>query len=72
MLVAVRRWFQNCGTVVPAKMTHEEIYGTLAASSGATQPVEALSLTQSTHTMGNVDLQHGDGAPVQEPLESCQ
>jgi hypothetical protein len=68
----VRWWFQNCGNMVPARMTHVEIYGTLAASSEAIRPVEALSSTQSTHIMGNVGLQHGNGALVQEPLESCQ
>jgi hypothetical protein len=58
--------------VVPPRMTHMEIYGTLAASSGATQPIEAPSSTKSTHTMGNVGFQHGNGAPIEEPSESCQ
>jgi hypothetical protein len=69
--MAVRRRFQNCGGVVLPRMTHVEIYGTLAASYGAIQPVDAQSSTQSTHTMGNVGLEHGNGAlVVQEPLES--
>jgi hypothetical protein len=50
MPMAVRRWFQNCSNMVPTRMTQVEIYGTLAASSEATQLVEALSLTQSIHT----------------------
>jgi hypothetical protein len=53
-------------------MTHMELYGTLAASSGATQPGEAPSSTQSTHTAVNADLECSDGAPVEEPLESLQ
>jgi hypothetical protein len=68
MPAAVRRQFQNCGGNAPPRMTHMELYGTLAPSSGATQP----SSTQSTHTMANVDLERNDGAPVEEPLESSQ
>jgi hypothetical protein len=70
--VAMRRRFQNCGGNAPPRMTHMELYGTLAASSGATQPGEAPSSTQSTHTVANVDLEYSDGAPVEEPLESLQ
>jgi hypothetical protein len=44
MPMAVRRWFQNCSNMVPTRMTQVEIYGTLAASSEATQLVEALSM----------------------------
>jgi hypothetical protein len=64
MLAAVRRWFQNCGNVVPARMTLVELYGTLAASSRATQPVETPCLTQSTHTNGIGGFQDGNGGPV--------
>jgi hypothetical protein len=53
-------------------MTHMELYGTLVASSRATQPGEAPSSTQSTHTATNADLERNDGAPVEEPLESSQ
>jgi hypothetical protein len=72
MPIAVRRQFQNCGGNAPPRMTHMELYGTLAASSRATQPGEAPSSTQSTHTAANADLQRSDGAPVEEPLESSQ
>jgi hypothetical protein len=72
MPMDVRRWFQNFSNVVPARMTHVEIYGTLAASSGATQPIEAPFSTQSIHTTRNVGLQHGNGTLMQKPLESCQ
>jgi hypothetical protein len=72
MPVAVRRRFQNCGGNVPPRMTHMELYGSLAASSGATQPREAPSSTQSIHTAANADLEPSDGAPVEEPLESSQ
>ena len=58
--------------VVPPRMTQVEVYGTMAASFRVTQPIEAQSLSQSTHTMGNVGFQHGDGAAMEEPLESCQ
>jgi hypothetical protein len=72
MPMDVRRWFQNFSNVVPTRMTHIEIYGTLAASSGATQPIEAPFSTQSIHTTRNVGLQHGNGTLMQKPLESCQ
>jgi hypothetical protein len=72
MLVAVRQRFQNCGGNVPPRMTHMELYGTLVASFGATQPREAPSSTQSIHTTANADLERSDGAPVEEPLESSQ
>jgi hypothetical protein len=70
MPAAVRRWFQNCGGNVPPRIMHVELYGTLAASFGATQLGEAPSSTQSTHTAVNADLERSDGAPVEEPLES--
>jgi hypothetical protein len=70
MPIDVRRRFQNCGGNAPPRMTHMELYGTLAASSGATQPGEAPSSTQSTHTTANADLERSDDAPVEEPLES--
>jgi hypothetical protein len=72
MPTTVRRQFQNCGGNAPPRMMHMELYGTLAASSGATQPGEAPSSTQSTHTAANADLERSDGAPVEEPLESSQ
>jgi hypothetical protein len=53
-------------------MTHMELYGTLAAFSGAIQPGEAPSSTQSIHIAANADLERSDGAPVEEPLESSQ
>jgi hypothetical protein len=44
MMPMVVRWrFQNCGNVVPTRMAHMEIYGTLATSFEATQPVKILS-----------------------------
>jgi hypothetical protein len=49
-----------------------DLYGTLAASFGATQLVETPSPTQSAQTNGNGCFQDGNGGPVQEPLESCQ
>ena len=58
--------------MVPARMAHMEIYGTLVAPFKATQLVKILSLTQSIHTNENGGFQHGDGGLVQEPLESCQ
>jgi hypothetical protein len=45
MPAAVRRRFQNCGGNAPPRMTHMELYGTLAASSRTTQPGEAPSST---------------------------
>ena len=71
MPMAMKQRFQNCGNVVPTRMSHVELYGTLAASFGATQLVETLSLTQSIHTNGIGGFQDGNGGPVQEPLESC-
>jgi hypothetical protein len=35
-------------------MIHIEIYGTMAASSGATQPIEVPLSSQSIHNTGNV------------------
>jgi hypothetical protein len=64
--VSKLRW--KCTT----RMTHMELYRTLAASSGATQPGEAPSSTQSTHTAANADLERSDDVPVEEPLESSQ
>ena len=73
MPMVVRQQFQNCGRMILLRMTHVEIYGILAASSKAIQPVDAPTSTQSTHTMRNVGLEHGNGAlMVQEPLELCQ
>src|SRR5450759_1962818 len=40
MPMAVRDRFKNCNNVVPGRMSHVEMYGTLAESSGATQPVQ--------------------------------
>jgi hypothetical protein len=45
MPVDVREWFKDCGNVVLGRMSHVELYGTLAASSGATQPIQTLPLT---------------------------
>jgi hypothetical protein len=70
--VAVRERFKDCDNAVRGRMNHMELYGTLAASSGATQPVETPTLTQSRDTNGNRGFQDGNGSPAQEPLESCQ
>jgi hypothetical protein len=48
------------------------MYGTLAASSGATQPVQTPPSTHSRNTNGSGGFQDGEGGPVQEPLQSCQ
>jgi hypothetical protein len=53
-------------------VTSPGLYGTLAASFGATQLVQPLPLTQSGDTNGNGGFQDGEVGPVQEPLESCQ
>jgi hypothetical protein len=72
MPVAVRERFKHCDNVVPGRMTHVEMYGTLAASSGATQPVQTPPSIHSGDTNGNGGFQDGEGGPVQEPLQSCQ
>jgi hypothetical protein len=53
-------------------MSQVELYGNLAASSGATQPVQILPSTQLRDTNGNGGFQDGKSGLVQEPLESCQ
>jgi hypothetical protein len=58
--------------VVPGRMSHVEMYGTLAASSGAIQPVQTPPSTHSGDTNGSGGFQDGEGGPVQEPLQSCQ
>jgi hypothetical protein len=50
MPVAVRERFKHCDNVVPGRMSHVEMYGTLAASSGDTN--------------GNGGFQDGEGGPV--------
>jgi hypothetical protein len=45
-----------------------EIYGTLAASSRTTQPVQTPPSTYSGDTNGSGGFQDGEGGPVQEPL----
>jgi hypothetical protein len=72
MQVAVRDRFKHCGNVVPGRMSHVEMYGTLAASSGTIQPVQTPPLTHSGDTNGSGGFQDGEGGPVQEPLQSCQ
>jgi hypothetical protein len=58
--------------VVPPRMTHAEIYRTMASSTGAMQLIQALNLSQSTHNMENENFQHGDGTPIKEQMKSCQ
>jgi hypothetical protein len=72
MPVAVRERFKHCSNVVPRRMSHVELYRTLAASFGATQPVQTPPSTHSGYTNENGGFQDGEGGPVQEPLESCQ
>jgi hypothetical protein len=72
MPAVVRDRFKHCDNVVPGRMSHVEMYGTLAASSGATQPVQTQPLTHSRDTNGSRGFQDGEGGPVQEPLQSCQ
>jgi hypothetical protein len=72
MPVAIREWFEQCDNVVPGRMSHVEMYGTLVASSGATQPIQTPPSTHSGDTNGNGGFQDGEGGPVQEPLQSCQ
>jgi hypothetical protein len=72
MPVAVREQFKYCDNVVPGRMRHVEMYGTLAASSGATQPVQIPPSIHYGDTNGNEGFQDGEGGPVQEPLQSCQ
>ena len=72
MLMAVRDWFKHCDIVVPRRMSHMEIYGTLAASSRATQPIQTPPSTQFGDTNGSGGFQDGEGGPMQEPLQSCQ
>jgi hypothetical protein len=50
MLVAVREWYKDC---VLGRMSHVELYGTLVATFGATQPVETPTSTQAGDTNGN-------------------
>jgi hypothetical protein len=45
MPVAVRERFKDCSNMVPGRMSHLELYGILAASFGATQPVETPTST---------------------------
>jgi hypothetical protein len=72
MPVAVRERFKDCGNVVPGRMSHVELYGTLATFSGTTQPLETPTWTQPGDTNGNGGFHDGEGGPVQEPFESCQ
>jgi hypothetical protein len=72
MPMAVRERFKHCDNMVLGRMSHVEMYGTLAASSGATQPVQTLSSTHFGDMNGNGGFQDGEGGPVQEPLQSCQ
>jgi hypothetical protein len=64
MPVAVRQRFHDCANMIPARMAHVQLYGTLAASSGATQQVEKPSSIESAHTNENGYFQDGDGGPV--------
>ena len=66
----MRKRFKDCGNMVPGRMSHVELYGTLAASSRATQLVEIPTSTQSRDTNRSGGLQDGNGGQVQEPLES--
>jgi hypothetical protein len=72
MPVAVRERFKHCSNVVPGRMSHVEMYGTLAASSRATQPVQTPPSTHSGDMNRNGGFQDGEGGPVQELLESCK
>ena len=53
MPMVVRDWFKHCDNVVPGGMSHLEMYGTLAASSGATQPVQVPPSTHSRDMNGS-------------------
>jgi hypothetical protein len=72
MPMVVREQFKHCGNVVPRRMSHVEMYGTLAASVRATQPIQIPPSIHSRNTNGNGGFQDGKGGLVQEPLESCQ
>jgi hypothetical protein len=54
MPIAIKWRFKNYSRVLPPRMIHIEIYGTMAASSGATQPIEVPLSSQSIHNTGNV------------------
>jgi hypothetical protein len=56
MPVAARDRFKHCDNVVPRRMSHVEMYGTLAASSGATQPVHTPPSTHSGDMNGSGDF----------------
>jgi hypothetical protein len=53
MPVAVKDRFKHCDNVVPGRMSHVEMYATLAASSGATQPVQTPPSTHFGDTNGS-------------------
>jgi hypothetical protein len=72
MPVAVRERFKHYDNVVPGRMSYVEMYGTLAASSRATQLVQAQPLTHFGDTNRNGGSQDGEGGLVQEPLQSCE
>ena len=71
MPVAVRDQFKHCNNVILGRMSDMEMYGTLAASSKATQPIQTPCTTHSGDTNGSRGFQDGEGGPMQEPLQSC-
>ena len=64
MPVVVRDQFKHCNNVVPRRMSHVELYGTLATSSEATQLVQIPPTTHSGDTNGSGGFQDGEGGPM--------
>jgi hypothetical protein len=53
-------------------MIDTKIFEAMASSSKATQLVQVPCSSQSTHNTVNVDSELGNGASMEEPMDSCQ